>query len=462
MGAKARVIPGFLDRVLEEEVEPGGTVVDLMCGTGIVAAFCAGRYRVFANDAQAYAQVIAKSLIEHDPKAKRAFLRCVDIERDLLGAYKKNQALLEARYAPALELEEKLLGSFQAGDDGPSWCERYRKFLDLPGSVHASPRANGARAEPYENAQDLLSEGSIARYRDDPHLRPACLATAYYANIYFGLRQAMVLDSIRAAIDDMDSTAPFAAEKKAHYLSALLHAASLSTSGTSHFAQPRHLTKDSELRAMAARRGIDVLARFEAFSSEILSLVDGTMHLEGNRSFAGDYRRFIEEDTRRGARRARFRFPGDIDLVYLDPPYTADHYSRFYHVLEVLTRYDYPVLDRDPSGRVLRGRYPRLEHRFQSGFCRPGRVEEEFRQVIEAASGSSAKLVISYASPTGLLLKEYAKRSSKADPVRSLEDLCRESYRDVSTRRLSMMHSGQGDSNLHIEELLVICRKPCK
>ena len=455
------MIPGFLEEVLEEELKPGGTVVDLMSGTGIVAAFCADRYRVFANDAQAYAQVIAESLIEHDPRTKDAFLRSVDVERDLLGAYEKNQALLEALYAPALELEDKLLGSFRAGDDGPTWCGRYRKYLELPGAVYGSRAGEGGRGEPYAQARELLSEESIARHRSDAHLRPACLVTAYYANIYFGLRQAIALDSIRAAIDGMDSRAPLSASKKAHYLSALLHAASISTSGTSHFAQPRHLTKDSELRAMAERRQNDVVARFREFSSEILSLVESTRHLRGNRSFVGDYRRFIREaGPNHGGPRACFRFPGEIDLLYLDPPYTADNYSRFYHVLEALTCYNYPPLERDSSGQVVRGRYPKLEQRFQSGFCRPASVEGEFRRVIEAAAGSGSKLIISYSSPTGLLLKQYAKRSVKADPVLSLENLCRESYRDVVTRRLPMMHSGQGDSNLRIEELLVVCRKP--
>src|SRR5207253_2965645 len=29
-------------------------------------------------------------------------------------------------------------------------------------------------------------------------------------------------------------------------------------------------------------------------------------------------------------------------VIYADPPYSKDHYSRYYHVLETLVRYDYP------------------------------------------------------------------------------------------------------------------------
>ena len=91
---------------------------------------------------------------------------------------------------------------------------------------------------------------------------------------------------------------------------------------------------------------------------------------------------------------------------------------------------------------------------------RPASVEEEFRQVIRAAAGAGAKLVISYSWPTGLLLKRYARENQRQDPIRRFEDLCRESYASVETRRRAMMHSGQGDTNLEIEELLLVCGEP--
>ncbi len=457
MGVKARVIPGFLDRVLEEEVPARGTIVDLMSGTGIVAAFCADRYRVFANDAQEYAHVIARSLIEHDPGEKEVFLQSVDAREDLFEAFRENLRALEGFYAPALKAETALLERFAAGEDDSEWCRDYRTFLEEPGSVYGAMEPDGGgngHGGLYAGAGRLLSEGSLASYRTDAGLRPRCLVTAYYANVYFGLRQSLEIDSLRAAIDDMDSGDPHAGLKRVHYLSALLHAASISTSGTSHFAQPRHLHKDSELCAMAKRRRIDIFSRLEECSGDILATGRETRHLEGNGCFVGDYRGLIEE----GSGGPCFRFPGKVDLVYLDPPYTADNYSRFYHALEALARYDYPALDTGPGGRILRGRYP--QGRFQSGFCSKETVEDEFRRVILAAAGAGAKLVVSYASPTGLLLKRYARKWPADDPVKRMEGLCLEGFRDVRTARLPMMHSGQGDRNLRIEELLVVCTRP--
>jgi hypothetical protein len=397
----------------------------------------------------------SQQVIEHDPATKDDFLSSIDPESDL-GEARRNAAALEALYGPALEREAELLGRFRGGETGEEWSGEYRRFLEEPGAVHggAGSGANGHGL--YAGAAGLIDEGSIARRREAPRERPACLVTAYYANVYFGLRQAIDIDSLRAAIDAIDPGAPHASRKKVHYLSALLHAASVSTSGTSHFAQPRHLTKASELRAMARRRLSVIPTVFEEFSRGIAEAVRATRHSPGNQCFLGDYRGLIEDA--RG--QARFRFPSDVDLIYLDPPYTTDNYSRFYHVLDVLARYDYPPLERDRNGRVVRGRYPVIGRRFQSGFTSRILVEEEFRAIARAAAGSGAKLVVSYSWPSGLLLKEYARQGGRIDPLDRFEALFRESYSDVSTRKRRMMHSGQGDSNISIEEILVVCRGP--
>ena len=167
-----------------------------------------------------------------------------------------------------------------------------------------------------------------------------------------------------------------------------------------------------------------------------------------------DYHQLIDENG------PAFKEELGADLVYMDPPYTGDNYSRFYHVLEVLASYDYPELARDNNGRILRGRYPEISSRFQSGFCKVTQVEREFERVIQATAGSRSKLVISYGSPNGLLLKRYATTRPGEDPVACLEGLCRQSYQRVHTLCQHLMHSGQGDSNIPTDELLVICTNP--
>ncbi len=469
MGAKARVIPGFLDRVVRREVPAGGTVVDLMSGTGVVAAFLADRYRVFAGDAQQYAQVIARSLLEHDPERKTEFLKAIDPRRDLRAAYDDNRADLQALAPLSLAEEERLLQQFETGGDDAEWCQAYREFIEVttnsPAGSPEVPASGGMRSSPRDQLNGELSRVGrmIERYRDRLQQFPACLVTAYYANVYFGIAQSAAIDSLRWAIEALRPDDPFVEEKRVHYLSALIHTASTSTSGTSHFAQPRHLRKDSELRAMARRRTTNVWELFEVYSREILTTVARTRHVAGNRVLEGDYKRHLEpigspESSDPGD--LRFSFPRAPDLIYLDPPYTSDNYSRFYHVLEVLVRYDYPRLATNPRGETLRGRYPDIGQRFQSGFCHASRVEDEFRHVIYGAAAAGAKLVISYSAPTGLLLKRYAREDPGQDPIARLEALCRERYRRVRTERQPLLHSGQGDSNIQVEELLVVCCAP--
>ena len=40
---------------------------------------------------------------------------------------------------------------------------------------------------------------------------------------------------------------------------------------------------------------------------------------------------------------AKAEVANNVDLIYIDPPYTNAHYSRFYHILETLVDYDYPI-----------------------------------------------------------------------------------------------------------------------
>ena len=219
---------------------------------------------------------------------------------------------------------------------------------------------------------------------------------------------------------------------------------------------PRHIRKDSEIVAMARRRLIDIVPAFLEASSAIQQVVRSTPYRSGNQTFCGDYRELIDE----GKGGPVFRKNLECDLVYMDPPYTQDNYSRFYHVLETLVNYDYPELERDAQGAILRGRYPVREERFVSGFCSVKGVEAEFVTCLQASANAGATLVISYGSPGGLLLKLYEARYPGKDPVARLEKLCREFFGKVNTQRRPIMHSGQGDRNIPTDELLVVCSRP--
>ena len=108
MGAKTRVLPGFLDEVLLREAPRGSTVLDLFSGTGIVSAFCARHFRTLANDSQQFARILAQSFIEHTREERDAFLESLDWDRDLATAYEENRQALTEIYAAALEEEVRI------------------------------------------------------------------------------------------------------------------------------------------------------------------------------------------------------------------------------------------------------------------------------------------------------------------------------------------------------------------
>ena len=88
----------------------------------------------------------------------------------------------------------------------------------------------------------------------------------------------------------------------------------------------------------------------------------------------------------------------DASLWYLDPPYTRDQYSRFYHFLETLARGDEPELAHGARYR---------EDRFKSAFCSSRSAASELRDLFSAIRERSprASVLLSYSS-RGLLTRE--------------------------------------------------------
>ncbi|MCA8921358.1 MAG: DNA adenine methylase [Planctomycetes bacterium] len=462
MGAKTRITDSILEAV-DAAAPEGRRVLDLMSGTGVVARTLADRYRVHANDVQRYAQTIASAYLEPTLGFR------VDLERDLGDAFRENLAPLREALLPALALEQAYLEGFGFEASSPSVEVGPRLAWELPSAAltrarRQVPGDDKARGHAYRSFAlretpcvlegesvrgvgafagftPLLETRALAARRLDPSCFPYQLATTYYPNVYLGLRQAIEVDSLRYAIDQLRG--PRAEGKRRLYLAALLHAASVATSATSHFCQPRGLVRDSEVRAVLARRALSIPSRMAAYAAEILA---GQASRGGrNRTSAADWR-----DLYRGGI--------DVDAVYADPPYTADNYSRFYHVLEVLVDYDYPELSK---GGKSKGRYPLLSRRHRSPFCVKRSVERELRELVLATAHRGAALVLSYGEENGLLLRTYRDRGASAREARKrFVDLARLGYQSVELRTRELLHSGQGDSNHRVTELLLVARDP--
>lgn len=149
----------------------------------------------------------------------------------------------------------------------------------------------------------------------------------------------------------------------------------------------------------------------------------------------------------------------DIRIIYADPPYTRDHYSRFYHGLETLSLRDFPRISKTKIGgkeKLSRGLY--REEREQSDFCIRSKAPKAFDDLFKLVAEKDRVLILSY-SP-------YDK-SKGAHPrcveIELLEDMAKTYFDFVETRSVGkFLHSKLNRTDLHLDaddsaEVLIIC-----
>ena len=94
------------------------------------------------------------------------------------------------------------------------------------------------------------------------------------------------------------------------------------------------------------------------------------------------------------------------DLVFLDPPYSGVHYSRFYHVLEGVARGE--------VGEVTgQGRYPEQSARPISDFSKLSTSRKAFNELLEILARKKANVIVTF--PAG-----KASNGLSGDDVKAL------------------------------------------
>jgi adenine-specific DNA-methyltransferase len=333
MGSKF-ALASFLVEGIAGVLPEGGVVIDLMCGSGSAARAFGQCWEVVAADAMLFCTTLAGS-VGH----RRAGMNSTEVLSTVLPAYHRNLETLEGAYADLLQEEDSILHSAAGFDEG--LAEQYGNF------VERTPRfPEGGRVGSWTPVDEVLTRRTGGR-----GAVPYCLMTAYFGNVYFGLRQAIELDSLRFAIEGIANE-----DTRASALAAVVATASyLGTGYASQFAQPvnvRGLSRRVFL-ALMERRSIRVLPEFTARMTALAEIAEAAPY--PIQPFTGTWQATLNE-ARRFAR-------GRPACVYVDAPYTRDEYARYYHVLETLCRYHYP----DSVGR---GRVParKDEQIFRSPF----------------------------------------------------------------------------------------------
>lgn len=233
----------------------------------------------------------------------------------------------------------------------------------------------------------------------------------YISDTYFSQQQCREIDSIRYAIDNVENE-----YKKSLYLTALMVAMSKCESTTGHFAQ--YLDKNHKRIQTIRKKSI-----WDEFIVKCNDFINLSLNKNNSKSFNLNYRDFFcttEFDS--------------VNCFYIDTPYTGDQYSRFYHILETVCKYDCPEVE-------YKGKY--RTDRFPSNFSLRSKVKDEFKFMLDFLSINNKKVVLSY-SNRGLI------------PIDELEFIFHKRFKNVKLITKKYNHSSQGKGIKEIEEVLFV------
>lgn len=104
----------------------------------------------------------------------------------------------------------------------------------------------------------------------------------------------------------------------------------MSSGHAGHFAQPRRVSSQNILETLSLRQK----SAYHEFSKRFLCLAEESERCQNEvKLIPGPWQNALEFANKYIGKRA---------VIYLDAPYKRDEYSRYYHVLETLVKYDYP------------------------------------------------------------------------------------------------------------------------
>ncbi len=190
---------------------------------------------------------------------------------------------------------------------------------------------------------------------------PICRA---YGGYYFSPLQSVWIDALRKSVPKREPLRSVA-------IASLIRAASRCTASPGHTAQP----------LSPSCKRLHVLS--EAWSKSIVTCtLDAFDSL--TQQHAVVHGRSVVADANKVARYLR-----EGDLVFVDPPYSGVHYSRFYHVLETIAA--------GRCGTVSgSGRYPSVRLRPRSLYSMKGTSAEALEDLLYALSERNVTAILTF------------------------------------------------------------------
>ncbi len=387
MGSKARIITEVTRAI--KGFAPK-RVVDLFAGTGSVGFSLKQETDVISNDLEFYAYVINDAILNG----------CVFPERNhaaLEGSVDQQYALRAAFFADPLHEEAAFLET-----DAHDWKE-YKRFCESTPAVDYETRVS--RFGPMNQLIESLKSGKEPPFD--------CLFSVYYANTYFGLSQCCEIDAIHSSIEALPEHRCRNVMK-----AALMSAMSDNASTTTHFAQYLKVNSARSCSNLIEKRKASIRAGFFNKLSEFRRLGLLSCHTATSICLNLGYLEALDSLSDENG-----------TVVYADPPYFKEHYSRYYHILNTLCLYDYPAVALNPQTQNPSvGRY--RQERNSSDFGKKSRALPAFEALIIKCWDKGFDLVISYSSNSIVSIDDVVSIMKR--------------YFTVSVEQIPLKHSNQG------------------
>lgn len=425
LGSKLRVLAA-IERAIDRADPSGGPVCDLFSGSATVSRYLSRRRQVLAVDIQEYARVLADVVLNGDSSWSES-----STKKALLTDTRSTN--LQGALAPLAELEAEVALTALRGNLHPL-CELL-EMGNLASLVSdALPTGAKLRSAVVQVRRSIKGLGL-------PDEDTVCVR--HFGGQYFSYCQSA----------DIDALAAFARRSQ----SSLLLAAVLSTASQlvnsigKQFAQPIRprdksgIPKRHVVKKIIAERSVSARLTFLDYVRQYSSLrVTRRDHV----ALRADFRDAISAPAIKPT------------VVYADPPYTRDHYSRFYHTLETIALGDDPsITDSNLGGGTRKSRGGYRAGRHQSPFCIKSEAPAAFSALFAGVAALRVPLVLSYSGydPT-------IEARPRVMPLQAVVDLAKEHFGVVEVEELSNLdHMKLNTASLNkatkgTTEVLLICR----
>ncbi|WP_416268207.1 DNA adenine methylase [Burkholderia cepacia] len=364
MGHKGKLLP-LLGEILKNEAVNASKVADPFCGSGAVSWYMAQETDkvILSGDLQSFAVARAAAVVERT--------KAIDSNR-----------VTKRWFESAREVVDSIVS----------------QFPNAAKSVH--PEISISEIQKIVNRSRVFCDEVLPPlfFKMHGHFP----MTQAYGGHYFSPLQAIEIDALR-------QTLPKSVETRKACLAALVEAASRCAAAPGHTAQPFQPTKTAaKFIAEAWNRNV-----WQLVSQAMQNIASAHATVKGA-TCLGDFHKCISQLE-----------PGD--LVFADPPYSDVHYSRFYHVLETLTRGEQVTV----TGV---GRYPPIAQRPSSTFSQKGQSFAAAQRLINICREKEVNLVLTFPS----------NKASNGLSTRDFVDLGKGKFNSIEVEQVNSTFSTLG------------------